>query len=86
MERDDEMREEREREAEIEKKIWERERVRRRIKYNRKKCKTDPLIFTFFFHFSPLTFSFINSVLNFQFLSIQGSVTSTVTAAVKPTK
>ena len=32
------------------------------IIYYRQKCKTDPLTFTFF-HFSLLTFSFVNSVL-----------------------
>ena len=32
------------------------------IEQNRQKCKTDPLTFTFF-HFSHLTFSFVNSVL-----------------------
>ena len=31
-------------------------------KNTRQKCKTDPLTFTFF-HFSPLTFSFVNLVL-----------------------
>ena len=36
--------------------------LQRRDIYNRKKSKTDPLTFSFF-HFSPLTFNFVISVL-----------------------
>ena len=51
------------------------------FKIKKQKCKIDLLTFTFFF-FSSLTFSFINLVFNFQFLSIQSSII----VAIKPTK
>ena len=54
------------------------------FKIKKQKYKIDLLISTsfFFFFFSSLIFSFVNLVFNFQFLSIQNSVT----VAIKPTK
>ena len=51
----------------------------------RKKCKIDPLTFTFF-HFNPLTFSFVNLVLQLLIFVNSRFRYNSVTAAIKPTK